>query len=191
MQMPESMSSMPAEKPMDAEALAPPAGSEMASAPVAGPEIPPPPPGGYSKNAVTDFVTALQKAVKAVGKALGKEMPEIPDVPDDAFVKGKLDAEVPEGMAGAAVVVLGAAASIGGKEEGRYDLDVLSLLADDAGLDRLSIALELVARDKVMLDKLREIARQGPGPTASPPPPAAAKTTVQPPAKPMSGAAFA
>lgn len=177
---------MGGDMPMDAGAMPP--GPPVEGG---GPEIPPPPPGGYSKSSVNDLVDALQAALKAVGKAIKKEMPEVPDVPAEAFAKGKLEMELPPWLAEELVTILGVASQVGGKQEGRYDLDVMAMLADDAGLDKLAIALELLARDKVLLDKMRQIAREGPGPAPAKKPVAKEEEVVEvTEEKPGTGAAF-
>jgi len=136
-----------------------------------------PPPGGYAVKAVNELIDALSMAMKAVAKALGQEAADLPPVPKEVIKAGKVEQPIPPDIIKAVADILAMAAAVGGSQEGRYDLDVESLLSDDAGLGKLAIALELLAKDKTLLAKIKDVLVQGGGKA---PPPAAAKPPPAP-----------
>ena len=154
---------MPPEMPADAM---PPGGPPMEGPPMEGPppggasdnpvaevQAPPPPAEGYSEKCVKDLLKALGLALKAATKAMGREAPSVPEAPAEVF-------EI--------AMLLMMASQIGGKHEGRYDVDLMELLASDDGLDRLATLLELLSKDKVLLSALKEAQKAAPakGPVA-------------------------
>lgn len=136
-------------------------------------QAPAPPPQGYSKKKVVGLNDALHKALDAVGKATKAQMPQLQDkVPDEMFEGGYFKQPIPAAVLDLVVKLLAVANDIGGKMEGRYAVDVMSMLADDAGLEKLAVLLELIARDKVLLGRMKEAqkaAGKAPAPAAKKP----------------------
>jgi len=161
---------MPPVAPMPSAAppvdMAPPemAPPEMAAPEGAPPEVaaPPAPAEGYSEKCVKELMKALGLALKAATKALGREAPSLPTPPKEVFEKGKMRQPLPAFIVQEIAMLLTVAAKIGGKVEGRYDVDLTELLASDEGLDRLAVVLELFAKDKVLLAALKEAQKAGP-----------------------------
>jgi hypothetical protein len=123
-----------------------------------------PPPEGYSKKSLDALVDALNAALAAVAKALkSKEKPpELPEVPKEAVQDGRVNVAIPAAYVEAIANLLMMARQVGGSVEGRYDLDVESLLGSDEGIDKLAVALELVARDKMLLARVKDtVAAEG------------------------------
>ena len=74
----------------------------------------------------------------------------------------------PAPIANMIAMVVEAAKMVGGKVEGRYEVvDLAALLSSDAGLEELSVLLELIAKDKVLHQRLKEAAKAAP--TVEPP----------------------
>jgi hypothetical protein len=169
---------MPPVAPMPADSAAPPAdmapptgGPPTGGPPTGGPPAdmgppevaaPPPPAEGYSEKCVKDLLKALGLALKAATKALGREEPALPTPPKEVFEKGKMRQPLPAFIVQEIAMLLDVAAKLGGKVEGRYDVDIMELLASDDGIDRLSVLLELFAKDKVLLAALKEAQKAGP-----------------------------
>lgn len=169
---------MPPEMPADAM---PPGGPPMEGPPMEGPppggasdnpvaevQAPPPPAEGYSEKCVKDLLKALGLALKAATKAMGREAPSVPEAPAEVFEKGKMRQPFPGVIVQEIAMLLMMASQIGGKHEGRYDGDLMELLASDDGLDRLATLLELLSKDKVLLSALKEAQKAAPakGPVA-------------------------
>lgn len=125
------------------------------------PMAPPPPADGYSERSVRDLLDALGMALKAMTKAMGREAPALPEPPKDTFVKGKMMSALPSFLVQEVAMILSVAAQLGGKVEGRYDVDVAPLFENDPGLEKLAVLLELVAKDKVLLSELKEAQKAG------------------------------
>jgi hypothetical protein len=136
--------------------------------PVAEVQAPPPPAEGYSEKCVKDLLKALGLALKAATKAMGREAPSVPEAPAEVFEKGKMRQPFPGVIVQEIAMLLMMASQIGGKHEGRYDGDLMELLASDDGLDRLATLLELLSKDKVLLSALKEAQKAAPakGPVA-------------------------
>jgi hypothetical protein len=117
-----------------------------------------------------EVVDALEMALNAVEKALRKPLSKLERVPGEAVVKGKVDAPFPAAYAAEIATLLATASSVGGGMEGRYDVDVESMLGSDEGLGKLAIVLELLARDKTFITRVKDIMSRGPAAVAAPPP---------------------
>lgn len=119
----------------------------------------PAPEDGYSKRTILDLAEGLQKSMSAVAKATHNDAGEVPDVPDEAFQKGRFLSALPAGIVKTICDLLKMAAQVGGKVEGRYDGDILEMLSTDEGAKKVAILLELVAKDKVLLQKIADAFR--------------------------------
>ena len=146
---------MPAAPPPSADTAAPPA--------MEGPMAPPPPPEGYSERTIKDLAKALGLSLNAVMGAMGaKDIPAVPEPDKALFTKGKMMAPLPAFVVQEVAMLIGAAAQMGGKVEGRYDVDVPAMLADDAGLEKLTDLLKLIVKDKPLLAAIKEAAKAAP-----------------------------
>lgn len=146
------MDAMPAQMPAEKNAMPPKV------------EAPPAPPNGYSERSVRDLVKAVGNALKMVSKALGREAPPMPEPPKELFVKKVMNQPLPAFMVEEIANLLALGAQIGGKQEGRYDVDLAEMLADSDGLERLIVVLELMAKDKALLANVKEAAKSAPMP---------------------------
>jgi len=118
-----------------------------------------PPPEGYSKRAIMEIADGLQSAMKAIGKAAKTEAGEVPEVPDALFEKGKMMAPLPDWLIKQVCELLTLADKLGGKMEGRYAVDCMALLATEEGVRKLGTLLDLIAKDKVLLQKVADTMR--------------------------------
>lgn len=135
-----------------------PAPAEAEAAPMM--EAPPAPPEGYSERTIKDLAKSLGGALKAIMGAMGsKEIPEVPDPDKALFEKGKMMRPLPAFVVQEVMMLISAAAQVGGKVEGRYDVDVPALLATDEGLEKLIVLLELIPKDKPLLASIKEAAK--------------------------------
>ena len=159
------MDPMPAATP-PAPPMAPPSAPASAPPPV---EPPPAPVDGYEEYCVRDLLKAVNNALSAVSKALGREAPKPPEPPKELFVKKKMMQPLPAFLVEEVANLLALASQVGGKQPGRYDVDLGSLLATSDGVDKVSDILNLMAKDKMLLDGIKAAAKAG---NAAPPPPA-------------------
>lgn len=140
---------------------APAAAAPESAAPEA-PVAPPPPAEGYSERAVKDLAKALGVALKAFMSALGKKgAPEVPEPGKELFEKGKMMAPLPAFVVQEVMMILGAAAQLGGKVEGRYDVDVMPMFESDDGIEKITDLLTMAAKDKVLLAAIKEQVKGG------------------------------
>jgi hypothetical protein len=116
----------------------------------------PAPEDGYPKRVITDLRDGLQAAMTAIAKATHQPAGEVPEVPDEAFTKGRFLTPIPPSIVKAICDILKTAAMIGGKVEGRYDGDCAQMLATEEGAKKVVIMLELAAKDKVLLQKIAD-----------------------------------
>lgn len=132
-------------------------------------EAPEPPPDGYEKYCIVDLVKATNAAMKATTKALGKDAPPDIEPPDaKAYDKGVFRGKLLPVLVTEIAMLLSVASQIGGKQEGRYDIDLQEHLATTDGVDRLATLLELMAKDKPFLAGLKEAQKAGPMPPPAP-----------------------
>lgn len=125
--------------------------------------VPDAPPDGYKKYCIVDLVKATNAAMKAATKAMGKDAPPEIEPPDaKAYDKGVFRGKLLPVLVTEIATLLAVASKIGGKQEGRYDIDLQEHLATTDGVDRLATLLELMAKDKVFLDGLKEAQKAGP-----------------------------
>ena len=142
---------MPPVEEMPMEAAPPPAEAEVLMIE--------PPPDGYSKRAIKEIADGLQAAMDAISKAAKTEGGEVPEVPDELFEKGQMLAPLPEWLVEQVKTLIELSNQLGGKVEGRYAVDVLTLLATEAGVRSIGTLLDLVAKDKVLLQKIADTMR--------------------------------
>lgn len=137
----------------------PPASAPPAPAEPKAPMSVEPPPEGYTKRAIKEIADGLQTAMSAIAKAAKTEAGEVPEVTDDLFEKGHMMMPLPPWLIENVCTIIQLADQLGGKMEGRYAVDCLALLATEEGVRKLGTLLDLIAKDKVLLQKIADTMR--------------------------------